>query len=287
MVRGKIKVIFGCILAASAISVGAYLLKDIPLPVLMPDGVVSEKERNLFIFTTILGLLVVIPVFIMLFYVAWKYRESNTKARYNPNWDKNKIIEGIWWGIPCFIILLLGIVTYFSSHELDPFKPLRSEAKPVKVQVVALQWKWLFIYPEYNIASVNDVRFPVGTPVNFELTSDAPMNSFWIPSLGGQVYAMSGMSTKLHLQANEIGDFGGSSANISGEGFASMRFIARATTQADFKKWVDETKVSGETLADEEYDKLHEPSIEKTYRYFVLKKPDLYDTIVMKYMGAH
>lgn len=286
-VKGKIKIILGCILAASVIGVGAYLLKDAPLPVLMPEGAVGEKERNLIIFTTFLGLLVVIPVFVMLFYVAWKYREGNSKAKYNPDWDKSRIIEGIWWGIPCAIILLLGVVTYFSSHELDPFKPLRSEVKPVKIQVVALQWKWLFIYPEYNIASVNDVRFPVSTPVNFELTSDAPMNSFWIPSLGSQIYAMSGMSTKLHLQANEIGEFGGSSANISGEGFASMRFIARSTPRADFEKWVNETKATGEPLAAEEYDKLHEPSIEKGYRYFILKKVDLYDTIVMKYMGAH
>lgn len=286
-VKGKLKPTLGGLLVLVAIGAAIFLLKDITLPVLMPEGVVAEKERNLFIFTTFLGLLVVIPVFVMLFYVAWKYREANTKAKYNPEWDKSKIIEGIWWGIPCVIILLLGVITYYSSHELDPFKPLRSETKPVKVQVVALQWKWLFIYPEYNIASVNDVRFPVNTPVNFELTSDAPMNSFWIPSLGSQIYAMSGMSTKLHLQANEVGDYGGSSANISGEGFASMRFIARSTTQADFSKWVGDTKSMGEPLDIQEYDILREPSIEKTYRYFVLKKPDLYDTIVMKYMGAH
>lgn len=286
-VKGKLKLILGSLLVLAAIGVAFFLLKDTVLPVLMPAGVVGEKERNLFIFTTLLGLLVVIPVLVMLFYVAWKYREGNTKAKYNPEWDKSKIIEAIWWGIPCVIILLLGIITYYSSHELDPFKPLRSETKPVKIQVVALQWKWLFIYPEHNIASVNDVRFPVNTPVNFELTSDAPMNSFWIPSLGSQIYAMSGMSTKLHLQANEVGEFDGSSANISGEGFASMRFIARSTTSADFSKWVSETKNTGESLDTQEYDTLHEPSIEKTYRYFVLKKPDLYDTIVMKYMGTH
>lgn len=284
--KGNLKIIFGSLLTLAAIGLAIFLLKDISLPVLAPQGIVGEKERNLIIFTTALGLLVVIPVFIMLFYVAFKYRESNTKATYNPEWDNSKIIEGIWWGIPCAIILLLSIVTFFSSHELDPFKPLKSDVKPVKIQVVALQWKWLFIYPEQQIASVNDVRFPVGTPVNFELTSDAPMNSFWIPSLGGQVYAMSGMSTKLHLQAHEVGDYGGSSANISGEGFASMRFIARATEQKDFDSWVNETKRTGEPLGEYEYDILHEPSIEKTYRYMVLKKPGLYDTIVMKYMGA-
>lgn len=285
--KGNVKIILGSLLVVIAIGVTFFLLKDTTLPVLMPKGIVGEKERNLFIFTTLLGLLVVIPVFIMLFYVAFKYREGNAKAKYNPEWDKSKVIEGIWWGIPCVIILLLGVVTYFSSHELDPFKPLRSEIKPVKIQVVALQWKWVFIYPEYNIATINDVRFPAKTPVNFELTSDAPMNSFWIPSLGSQIYTMTGMSTRLHLQAHEVGDYGGSSANISGEGFASMRFIARATEQEDFDAWVNETKRTGEPLGDSEYDVLREPSIEKTYRYMVLKKPDLYDTIVMKYMGAH
>lgn len=281
------RIILGCVLFAAAIGLAIYLLKDISIPVLMPKGIVGEKERNLFLFTLILGLFVVIPVFVMLFYVAWKYHEGNTKAKYNPNWDNNKIIESIWWGIPCAIILVLGVVTYFSSHELDPFKPLTSEVKPIKVQVVALQWKWLFIYPEQQIATINDVRFPVGTPVNFELTSDAPMNSFWIPSLGGQIYTMNGMSTKLHLQAHEIGDYGGSSANISGEGFASMRFIARATSSADFDKWVLETKQTGEPLGEGEYDKLNDPSIEKAYRYLKLEKSDLYDTIIKKYMGAH
>ncbi len=282
-----LKIVGYFLLLIVIIAISFFLLKDSTLPVVMPQGIVGEKERNLFIFTTLLGLLVVIPVFIMLFYVAVKYREGNTKARYNPEWDKSKLIESIWWGIPCAIILLLGTITYFSSHELDPFKPLRSDVKPVKIQVVALQWKWLFIYPEQQIASVNDVRFPVNTPVNFELTSDAPMNSFWIPSLGSQIYTMTGMSTKLHLQAHKVGDYGGSSANISGEGFSSMRFIARATEQKDFDSWVNETKRTGEPLDDSEYTTLHQPGIEKTYRYMVLKKPDLYDTIVMKYMGAH
>lgn len=286
-VSGKLKIILGGLLVCAAIGVAFFLLKDMSLPVLMPKGTVGEKERNLLIFTTLLGLLVVIPVFIMLFYVAFKYREGNTKAKYNPEWDKSKIIESIWWGIPCVIILLLSVITYFSSHELDPFKALKSEVKPVRIQVVSLQWKWLFIYPDQQIATINDVRFPVNTPVNFELTSDAPMNSFWIPSLGSQIYTMNGMSTKLHLQAHEVGDYGGSSANISGEGFASMRFIARATKQKDFDSWVNETKRTGDSLGDHEYDTLRKPSIEKTYRYMVLKKPDLYDTIVMKYMGAH
>jgi len=286
-VSRNIRIIFGCVFFAVAIGAAVYLLRDVSMPVLAPQGVVGEKERNLFIFTTLLGLLVVVPVFIMLFYVAWKYREDNTKAKYSPDWDKSKLIEGIWWGIPCVIILLLSVVTFYSSHELDPFRPLKSEVKPVKIQVVALQWKWLFIYPEEQIASINDVRFPVGTPVNFEITSDAPMNSFWIPSMGGQVYAMSGMSTKLHLQSNTAGDYDGSSANISGEGFASMRFVARATKQTDFDTWVNETKRIAEPLDGELYDALAKPSIEASSRFFTLKKADLYDTIVMKYMGAH
>ena len=132
-----------------------------------------------------LSLIVVIPVYIMLFLFAWKYREGNTKAKYSPDWDHSALLETIWWTVPLLLITILSVVTWNSSHDLDPFRPLNSSVKPVKIQVVALQWKWLFIYPEQNIASVNYVEFPVNTPVDFEITADAPMNSFWIPQVGG------------------------------------------------------------------------------------------------------
>ena len=186
------------------------------MPVLNTKGLIADQERDLILLTFGLGLLVVIPVFIMLFGIAWKYRASNTKAKYEPEFASHKGIEAIWWGIPCAIILLLGIITAISTHALDPYKPITSSVKAVEVQVISLNWKWLFIYPDQGIATVNYLNIPKDTPINFTITSDAPMNSFWIPALAGQVYSMTGMSTKLHVMANDVGTFNGASANISG-----------------------------------------------------------------------
>jgi len=234
--------------------------------------------------TAALSLIVVVPVFIMLALFSWKFRESNKKAKYTPNWDGNKLLETIWWGIPSVIIIVLSIITWNSSHELDPSKPIVSDVRPITIQVVALQWKWLFIYPEQRIASVNLVQFPEKTPLNFIVTSDAPMNSFWIPSLGGQIYAMSGMTTKIHLIADTTGDFKGSSANISGKGFADMKFIARSSTAVDFNAWVRTIHQSKLGLDVDTYDELSKPGVIKVPTMYTLKDTELYDTIVMKYM---
>ena len=283
----RYKILLATLVLALAVGGLAFYLQGYNIPVLMPEGVIADKQRNLIIFATLLGLLVVVPVFIMLFFVAVKYRESNTKAKYSPEWDSNRWIEGLWWGIPLVIIAVLGVVTWQSSHELDPYRPLDSERKPLNVQVVALQWKWLFIYPDQGIASVNALHMPANTPVNFELTADAPMNSFWIPSLGSQIYAMSGMTSKLHLEANNTGSYDGMSANISGEGFSKMRFKANAMSVADFNEWVAKTQDSHDGLDMTRYDTLADPGVEESPSYYVLKKGDLYDTIVMKYMGSH
>ena len=166
------------------------------------------------------------------------------KAKHAPDWEHNYIAEYCWWGVPIVIIVILAVTTWKSSHDLNPFKPIESEKKPLAIQVVALHWKWLFIYPEQGIATVNFVQFPEKTPINFEITSDAPMNSFWIPQLGGQIYAMPAMRSKLHLIANEIGSFRGVSANISGKGFAGMTFTAKSSSEEDFDAWVQ----SGKTI---------------------------------------
>jgi cytochrome o ubiquinol oxidase subunit 2 len=229
-------------------------------------------------------LIVVIPVFVLTFGIAWKYRASNTKAKYSPDWDHNRTAETIWWLIPTAIIGVLAIITWQSSHDLDPYKALDSARKPVTVQVVALQWKWLFIYPEQGIASVNMLEFPEDTPVNFEITGDAPMNSFWIPQLGGQVYAMAGMTTKLHLMADKPGNYDGSSANLSGQGFAGMRFTAKAVTQADFDAWTTSMRRSPTALTTSEYNNLAKPSENNAVKSYVATEPDLYDRIIMKYM---
>lgn len=283
----KIQVLLALIAVAGVIGIATILLHGHNIPVLNPQGTIANKERDLIIFTVVLALVIVIPVFVMLFAIVWKYREGNLKAKtkYSPDWDGSRLYETIWWGVPCVIMLILGVVIWQSSHELDPYKKLDSNVKPIRVQVVALQWKWLFIYPEEKIASVNLVQFPEDTPINFEITADAPMNSFWIPSLGGQVYAMNGMTTKLHLMADNIGDYRGSSANISGEGFAGMKFIAKATSRADFDSWVRSNQKNATGLDMDAYSKIAKPSKDVPAATYALTQSDLYDKIVMKYMS--
>jgi cytochrome o ubiquinol oxidase subunit II len=266
------------------VALSVWYFSQVSIDVLQPQGEIATKQRDLIVFTLSLALIIVIPVFFLLFYFAWKYREGNHAARYMPEWDGNKWLEIVWWGVPCIIIGILSVITWQTSHSLDPYKPLVSDVKPVKVQVVAMQWKWLFIYPELGIATTNDLRFPEKTPLNFEITADAPMNSFWIPSLGGQVYAMSGMTTKLHLNADTVGQHKGSSANISGEGYADMAFTARSLSDADFEQWVARVKATGGTLDMGRYNVLAQPAIAKEPGYFALKENDLYTAIVMKYM---
>ena len=239
-------------------------------------------------FTLLLSIFVVVPVFVMTFFIVWRYRAdvAEEKGRdYKPNWDKNALIETIWWGIPCLIILVLAVVTWCSTHDLDPYKALDSSKKPLKVQVVALQWKWLFIYPEQRVASVNYLQIPEDTPIDFEITSDAPMNSFWIPRLGGQVYAMQGMTTQLHLMADEPGKFTGSSANLSGKGFAGMDFLVRSSTDQDFSDWVTAAKKTHHDLTTAEYKTLARPSEHNPHYYYGAVAPNLYDTIVNKFMA--
>lgn len=285
--RYVLRAVLGVMAVLGLVGILIVIFKDANIPVLMPKGIIAEKERQLVFIAVALSMIVVIPVFIMLFVIAWRYREQNTKATYSPDWDSNKWIETLWWGVPLVIITILGVITWQSSHELDPFKPLSSATKPVKIEVVALQWKWLFIYPDYGVASVNEVSFPAHSPIDFEITADAPMNSFWIPSLGSQVYAMTGMSTQLHLQADQEGTYPGRSANISGEGFADMSFSAVASSQKGFDEWVKQAKQSGKNLDAGTYASLAKPGSESAPSFYTLKQTDLYDTIVMKYMGAH
>ena len=280
--RDKVGLLF--LLIVGLVLLLTLLLQGTDIAVLQPKGLIAEQERGLMVFATLLSLIVVLPVFAMTFFIAWKYRESNTKAQYRPDWDHNASIEAIWWGVPLILILVLSVVTWQSTHKLDPFKPLDHHAKPIKIQVIALQWKWLFIYPQQDIATINYIRFPKNTPINFEITADAPMNSFWIPQLGGQMYAMSGMSTKLHLIASESGRFKGLSANISGRGFAGMKFVAQASTASDFEAWVESVKHAPKRLNSDEYDKLAVPSENNPPFYYSSHEPGLYDNVVMKYL---
>lgn len=260
------------------------LLNGCNLAMLDPKGQVASNEMSLIIIATLLMLIVVIPVLFMTFFFAWRYRESNTKSTYAPNWSHSNKIEVFVWGIPCIIIAILATITWKTTHELDPYKPLVSDVKPITIQVVALDWKWLFIYPEQGIATINHIEFPDNVPINFQITSDAPMNSFIIPSLGGQIYAMAGMVTKLHLIANEQGTFRGMSANISGEGFSDMKFTATATSEAGFKHWVEDVRKTGVTLDKTQYNQLLDKSIADPIKYFSTVENKLFTQVVHKYM---
>lgn len=255
------------------------------IAVLNPSGWVGLQQRNLIVLVSLIMLLIVIPVVVLTIYFGWKYRAGNDKAKYEPEWDNSHLIESIWWGVPLVVVIFFAVLTWMSSHQLDPYKPLQSDVKPLRIQVVALDWKWLFIYPEQQIATVNYIQFPENTPLNFEITSDAPMNSFWIPALGGQIYAMPGMRTKLHLIANKIGSYRGVSANISGEGFAGMTFTAKASSHEEFDAWVSGVKQSGGSLDAVEYSLLMKPSSYNPVAFYVLRDEGLFDQIVMKYLS--
>lgn len=252
--------------------------------ILNPQGPIALQERNLMLIATLLSIIVIVPVFAMLFFFSIKYREGNHKATYTPNWGNNTKLEIIWWTIPCVIIAILAVITWKSSHTLDPYRPLSSAKKPLTIQVVALDWKWLFIYPTEHIATVNMIELPVATPIVFDITSDAPMNSFWIPQLSGQIYAMPGMSTQLHLLATNPGEFTGVSANISGKGFAGMTFTVKAVSQQAFDQWVKTVQKSPRQLTQDEYDILAKPSENNPITSFRAPDNTLYTDILMKYL---
>lgn len=251
-----------------------------------PKGIIALSQKDLIVTTTILMLIVVIPVFVLLASFTWRYRATNMKATYSPEWSGSVILESIWWAIPTAIIAALGIITWFSTQALDPYKPIVSNVVPITIEVVALDWKWLFIYPDYNMATVNFVQFPKDTPINFKITGDSgAMNSFWIPQLAGQIYAMPGMNTKLHLMASETGEYRGLSANYSGLGFSGMRFMAKASSQQEFDIWVDEVRQSPTALSLDEYTVLQKKSKNNpTSTYFAVEE-NLYGKIIMKYMA--
>ena len=255
--------------------------------VLNPKGPISLQERDLMVKVTGIMLIVVIPVFMAMFFIAWKYRAGKPESDYSPNMKSGIVGNFLLWIIPSVFIFIICIINWNSTHALDPSKPIASATKPLTIEVIALQWKWLFIYPEQNIATVNYIQFPANTPINFKLTADAPMNSFWIPQLGGQMYAMSGMQTQLHLMANQVGEFQGSDAEISGKGFAGMRFIAKATSQNDFDNWVKSVKLSSTLLSKNVYDKLAEPSENNTSAVYSSVKNNLYNSVLMKFMSPH
>jgi len=252
-----------------------------------PSGDVAVQQRDLLVWATILMLLVIVPVIVLTLWFAWRYRESNN-ATYKPDWDHSTVLELVIWSVPLMIIVALGAMTWVSTHKLDPYRPLdRIDAnrpvpeglEPLTVEVVALDWKWLFIYPEQGIATVNELAAPVDHPIRFKITASTMMNSFFVPALAGQIYAMAGMETKLHAVINEPGVYEGFSANYSGEGYSHMKFKFHGLSETDFDAWVANVKASHDNLDRPTYLALEVPSSREPVKYYNSVDPTLYNAI--------
>ena len=257
------------LLVSAIVLVSAVALGGCTEGVLDPKGPIAIAERQILFNALGIMLAIVIPTILATLGVAAWFRASNKRARYLPDFEYSGRLEVLVWAIPAMTVILVGGVAWVGSHDLDPRKPITSAAEPVHVQVVSLDWKWLFIYPEQGIATVNQLTIPVGTPVNFELTSSGVMNSFFVPQLGSQIYTMAGMVTRLELQADHPGSYRGLSANFSGDGFADMRFSVDAVSAEDFARWVDATRSAGPVLDQQVYADLVKPShavVPFTYR---------------------
>ncbi|WP_151639325.1 ubiquinol oxidase subunit II [Noviherbaspirillum aerium] len=265
------------------------LLAGCDTVVMNPSGDIAAQQGRLIFISTMLMLLIIVPVIVLTILFAWRYRKSNTSAKYEPDWDHSTKLELVIWGAPLLIIIALGLLTWISTHLLDPYRPLQrldaerpipAGVKHLEVQVVALDWKWLFIYPEQGIATVNELVTPVDVPIRFKITASTVMNSFYIPALAGQIYAMPGMSTMLHAVINKPGEYEGFSANYSGAGFSHMRFKYHGVSNADFDSWVQKTKAGGNALKRTEYLELEKPSERDPVRRYGTVENDLYDAIV-------
>ena len=251
--------------------------------VLDPKGWVAKQELHLLITAVLLMLIIVVPVLVLVLVISRRYRASNKKAKYTPDWAHSNTLEAIWWAIPCAIIVVLATITWKTTHKLDPYKELAVGGKPLTIEVVALQWRWLFIYPEQNIATINHIEFPANRQVKFLITADAPMNSFQIPQLAGQIYAMAGMQTKLHVIADEAGTYQGRSVSFSGDGFSDMKFTVKATSDDAFNQWVQSVKGSQNVLTKQAYQQLAKPTKNEGIEYFASVDSNLYHDIIMSY----
>ncbi|WP_235890776.1 ubiquinol oxidase subunit II [Martelella alba] len=260
----------------------ALLLSGCQLVLLNPAGWVAAQERDLLVVSTILMLIIIIPVLIMGVYMPWRYRASRPNTDdYDPEFEHSSVFEAFIWGVPVLIIIALGALTWIYTHKLDPYKPLAHiDAKPIEVEAVSMDWKWLFIYPELNIASVNELVIPTGRPVNMKLTSTSVMNTFSVPALAGMIYSMAGMETKLHFVADESGKYYGRSANYSGPGFAHMDFVTYAVNEDNFDSWVDKVKSQGSDLSIDNYRVLEKPSVANSVSYYNGVADGLFDKIV-------
>ncbi|MGP1939547.1 MAG: ubiquinol oxidase subunit II [Arsenophonus sp. ET-DL9-MAG3] len=267
-----------------------FLITSCDMVLMNPKGSISVEQKKLILIALCLMLSIVIPVIFMTIIFSRKYRLNNKKkSTYWPDWAYSSKIELACWTVPIIIITILAVITWKTTHQLDPYKPLESDKKPITIQVISTDWKWIYIYPEKNIATVNEIAIPIGVPINFKVTAESVMNSFFIPALGSQIYAMAGMQTKLSLIANEPGIYKGFSSSYSGHGFSGMKFNVIATPDiASFDKWIEKVKASTKRLDNmSAFKQLAKPSNNVPVIYFSNVKPNLYEELILKFSHEH
>ena len=274
---------------AAALAAATALAGCSKAVVLNPAGDVAAQQGQLVITATLLMLVIIVPVIALTLFFAWKYRQGNTEAEYDPEWHHSTKLELVIWSVPLAIIIILGALTWVTTHKLDPYRPLdRIDAqrpvpaglKPLEVQVVAMDWKWLFVYPEQGIALVNELAAPVDRPIHFKLTATSTMNAFYVPDLAGMVYAMPGMQTELHGVINKAGVFPGLASHNSGAGFSGMTFKFHGLSDAGFAQWVQQAQTEGKTLDKSTYLELAKPSERDPVQRFARVDADLYDRVL-------
>ncbi|MEO7364264.1 MAG: COX aromatic rich motif-containing protein [Candidatus Saccharimonadales bacterium] len=266
----------------------AILLRGKNIALFHSRGFIASEQRDLMIFAAAVILTIAVPTILLLYFTAWRYRQSNATATYHPDATRGKFFNFVIWTLPAVFMLVLAVVLLPATRNLQPSRALASDVKPITIQVMAMRWKWLFIYPDQQIATVNYVQIPKNVPVIFDLSADdAPMSSFWIPNLGGQLYAMTGHINRLNLIADQEGDYPGRSAEINGSGFEGMKFIAHVSSSKDFEAWANKVRSSSASLDNSAYDALLQPSKNNQAASYVSYDNSLYARAVMKYMGSH
>jgi cytochrome o ubiquinol oxidase subunit 2 len=281
----KLKFLIGLIAVILGVIGIVIVLANENALVVHPRGLIAQHILLLIIINITLMLLIILPTYVLLFVVVRRLCIKNEKENYDPDNSSGIFEQSLMWGLPTIVVIAMTTVTWYAAHKLDPYKPIESEADPITIQVVAMDWKWLFIYPELGIATLNFFYIPEQIPIHFQLTADnAPMNSFWIPQLSGQIYSMTGMSTQLHVMANGIGDYVGRGAEINGEGYSGMKFLVKSVSAKDFEDWIAQVKTSSHHLTEEFYLELVKPAINTSHIPFSKVEDNLYHKIIHKYM---